>query len=87
MEEVVEEETRTVQTAAGLYTGYSALPATPEVLGQLSNIWQVISGLFFFLTKRDGLWQEGEYTAPEQKPVEQWLVWSRLWTPLPLQDS
>lgn len=42
---------------------------------------------FFFLTKRDGLWQEGEYTAPEQKPVEQWLVWSRLWTPLSLQAS
>lgn len=47
MEEVVEEETRTVQTAAGLYTGYSALPATPEVLGLLSNILQMISGLLF----------------------------------------
>lgn len=79
MEEVVEEETQTVQSAAGLYTGCSTLIVTPDVLGLFSYIFLMISGLFFFW---DGLWQEGKYTTPQQKAVEQWLVWFR---PFPLQ--
>lgn len=42
MEEVVE-EAQPVQTAAGLYTGCSALSVTPEVLGPFSNIFRIIS--------------------------------------------
>lgn len=48
MEEVVEEETQTVQSAAGLYTGCSTLMVTPDVLGLFSYIFLMISGLFFF---------------------------------------
>lgn len=47
MEEVVVEETQTVQSAAGLYTGCSTLTVTPDVLGLFSYIFLMISGLFF----------------------------------------
>lgn len=72
MEEVVEEEMPTVQTAAGLQTRPSSLLLTPELLGPFLNIdFRAIS----FLSPptrhiRDGSWQEGENTALEQKPVE-----------------